>query len=296
MRCLVIGGTGLIGSSVLAACADRGYARLGTGYSAPSADAAPLDLRDTDSVRELIADYQPDVTFLAAGPNDATVAEGNPARCRAILAGGAAEVAAAVARTGGSVVLFSSDEVFGECPTARREEDAVAPVGALARAHAAAEAAVRERLPDRHLILRTGWVFGPDERSAGVVQQWEAMFAAGERLAAATDAHGQPTFAPDLAEVAVELARLGHTGTVHAVGPDRQTAFTFARLTAHLFGFDTDLIEATEADASARPKRVWLDRFKLRTLLGSRCVRGTADGLRAIRGHRLSATGLRRAA
>ncbi|MFO0852295.1 MAG: sugar nucleotide-binding protein [Gemmataceae bacterium] len=296
MRCLVIGGTGLIGSSVLAACADRGYARLGTGYSAPESDMAPLDLRDADSIRELIADYQPDVTFLAAGPNDAAVAETNPTRCKAIIAGGAAEVAAAVARIGGSVVLFSGDEVFGECPTARREEDLVAPAGALARAHAAAEAAVRERLPDRHLILRAGWAFGPDERLAGAVQQWATAFAAGERVDAATDRHGQPTYAPDLAEVAVELARLGHTGTVHAVGPDRQTAFTFARLAAHIFGHDTDLIAATEGDVSPRPKRVWLDRFKLRTLLGARCIRGTADGLRAVRDYRTPATPLRRAA
>jgi dTDP-4-dehydrorhamnose reductase len=296
MRCLVIGGTGLIGSSVLAACGDRGYARLGTGYSAPTADSAPLDLRDAVAVRELIADYQPDVTFLAAGPNDATGAEANPARCHEIVAGGAAEVAAAVARTGGSVVLFTSDEVFGECPTARREGDPVAPVGAMARAHVAAEAAVRDRLPDRHLILRAGWVFGPDDRPAGMVQGWLTRFVAGERLEAATDLHGQPTFAPDLAEVAVELARLGHVGTVHAVGPDRQTAFTFARLTAHLFGHDTDLIAATEADATARPRRVWLDRFRLRSLLGARCIRGTADGLRAVRDARLTAPGLRRAA
>ena len=102
----------------------------------------------------------------------------------------------------------------------------------------------------------------------------------------ATDRHGQPTYGPDLAEVAVELARLGQTGTVHVVGPDRHTEFTFARLAAHVFGHDVDLIRGVPAAEFAddpRPSRVWLDRFKLRTVLGPRAVRGAAEGLRALR-------------
>ena len=91
---------------------------------------------------------------------------------------------------------------------------------------------------------------------------------------------------PDLAEVAVELARLGQTGTFHVVGPDRHTEFTFARLAAHVLGYDVDLIRgapAVEFAADPRPSRVWLDRFKLRSILGPRAIRGTADGLRALR-------------
>ena len=69
-----------------------------------------------------------------------------------------------------------------------------------------------------------------------------------------------------------QLAKLGQTGTVHVVGPDRHTEFTFARLAAHVLGADTDLVVGRPAadlgDDSPRPGRVWLDRFKLRTLLG----------------------------
>src|SRR5687767_441113 len=123
MRCLVLGATGQIGSHLIAACADRGLAHLGTYYRWPHPEYAPLDVRDVDSVDELIADYQPDVTFLAAGWTSGGYAETRPDECRQVMVEGPRLVAGAVARHGGSLVLFSSDEVFGECPTARREED-----------------------------------------------------------------------------------------------------------------------------------------------------------------------------
>ena len=286
MRCLILGATGLIGSHLTAHCDDRGYARLGTWYRRPHGDHAPLDLRDADAVAELIADYEPDVTFLAAGLTDAGYAAAFPDECRQVTVGGTRSVADAVRRTGGSLVLFSSDEVFGECGTARREDDPAAPRSLFAACKAEAERVVRRALPGRHLVVRTSWVFGPEERGRNVGSALVRKLAGGEPFEAATDAHGHPTYAADLAEVVLELARVGHTGTVHVVGPDRHTEFTFARLAAHVFGYDTDAIigrTAREIGATARPRQVWLDRFKLRSLLGARAVRTTADGLRALR-------------
>src|SRR5579885_3501035 len=118
MRCLILGATGQIGSHLAAACADRGLAHLGTYYRWPHPDYAPLDVRDADAVEELIADYQPDVTFLAAGLACSGYAEAFPDECRQITVEGTTVVAEAVARGDGSLVLFSTDEVFGECPTA----------------------------------------------------------------------------------------------------------------------------------------------------------------------------------
>jgi dTDP-4-dehydrorhamnose reductase len=286
MRCLVLGATGQIGANLVAACADRGLAHLGTYYRWPQPECAPLDVRDADAVEELIADYQPDVTFLAAGLTCGGYAEAYPDECRQVTVEGTLLVADTVSRNGGMLVRFSSDEVFGECPTARREEDSPAPMGVLARCHAEAEAVVRAALPDRHLIVRTSWVYGPEERGRNRGCRLAKSLAAGKPTDVSIDRHGQPTYGPDLAEVAVELARLGQMGTVHVVGPDRHTEFTFARLAAHVFGHDVDLVRGVPAAEFAddlRPSRVWLDRFKLRTVLGPRAIRGAAEGLRALR-------------
>jgi dTDP-4-dehydrorhamnose reductase len=283
MRCLIVGATGQIGSHLAAACADRGLAHLGTWYRTPRPDYVPLDVRDVDGVTELVADYQPDVTFLAAGPGDRDCGSDE---LRDVLVGGTRAVAAAVARHGGELVLFSADEVFGECPTARREEDPVAPVNEFGRCKAAAEAAVRAALPDRHLILRTGWVFGPGDR--GPFGRQFRRLTAGGPVEVATDRHGQPTYGPDLAGVAVELAHRGRAGTVHAVGPDRHTEFSLARLAAHLLRADVDLVAGRPAgelaDRNPRPERLWLDRLQLRSVLGLGAIRGAGDALRAMRG------------
>ena len=287
MRCLILGATGLIGSHLAAAAADRRYGWLGTACRWPDAEHAPLDLRDAEAVEDVIADYQPDVTFLAAGLADAGYSELHPAECNDLTVNGTYTVAAAVAKHGGTLTLFSADTVFGECKTAKREDDHVCPRGAWAEAKVRAEALVRVELPDRHTIIRTGWVFGAGERSRGIADRFVRHLLDGESVQAATDRYGQPTFAPDLAEAALELAKQGHVGTVHVVGPERHTEFTLARLAAHVFGVDADLVEGVTAaeldDADPRPNRVWLDRYKLRTLLGPKAVRSPADGLRALR-------------
>jgi dTDP-4-dehydrorhamnose reductase len=246
-----------------------------------------LDIRDAEAVNDLIADYQPDVTFLAAGLTDAGYSELHPEECHDLTVQGTATVAAAVAKHGGTLTLFSSDTVFGECRTAKREEDHVCPRGALAEAKVRAEALVRVELPKRHTIIRTGWVFGAGERSRGFADRFVRPLLDGEAVQAATDRYGQPTFATDLAEVALDLAQHGPVGTIHVVGPERHTEFTFARLTAHVFGIDTDLVDGVTAadlhDADPRPNRVWLDRYKLRTVCGAQALRSPADGLRALR-------------
>ncbi len=283
MRCLILGATGQIGSHLVTACDERGLARLGTYYRWRNPDHAPLDLLDAAAVEDLIGKYRPDVTFLAAGLTGSGYAEAFPDECRAVVEGGTRAVAEAVAAHGGRLVSFHSDELFGESKVACKELDPAAPQNAFARAHHVAEECIRGLLPERHLIIRTSWVFGADARRRNVAYTVLRKFRRNEPHAADPAAHGHPTYAPDLADVAVELARLGETGTIHLVGPDRQTAYTFAHLVAQINGFDTDLVTTAADPDGPRPNGVWLDRTRMRQLVGPRAVRPTADGLRGMR-------------
>ena len=102
MRSLILGATGLVGSYLVHACAARGFAHLGTWYRCPHPDHVPLDLRDGDAVEELLADYQPDIIFLAAGPSCSVQAEANRTESHELMVGGTRVVAGAVARHGGT--------------------------------------------------------------------------------------------------------------------------------------------------------------------------------------------------
>lgn len=287
MRCLILGATGQIGSHLWQACQNRGYAHLGTWYRQSHPDAVPLDLRDAEAVYDLIADYQPEVTFLAAGINSPGYAEQAPVETAAINVAGSKTVVQAVAQHGGRLVFFSSDAVFGDCLTARREEDPTVPRGEFVRGKLDMEKAIRQELPDRHLIIRTGWLYGPDERHGGMLGRLLRQLDRKQQLPVATDRFGQPCYTPDLAAAVLELALREQTGTFHLVGPEKQSEASFARLVCHLFGYDVDQLAGMPADqlddSDPLPKRIWLDRFKMRTVLGSKAIRSPSEGLRACR-------------
>lgn len=264
MRTLILGSTGTVGSALTSAADARHWPISGTCYRGMNRLCPAVDVRDADAVNELIADYQPDATACAAPIDD-------PAD--------AARLAKAVRVHGGRLAVFTSEAVYGDCRVAMREDDPLAPASEAGRRQAEVEEAVRAELPERHLILRTSWVF--DGGRFGRVGRVLHRLKKGEAVRADNERFALPTFADDLAEVTLDLLAHGHAGTFNAVGPDRHTEFTFARLVAHLFGYDADMIQPTRGEA--RPPRVMLDRFRLRALLGANAFRPAGEALRVVR-------------
>jgi dTDP-4-dehydrorhamnose reductase len=287
MRCLILGASGQVGAQLMAACDDRGLIPFGTSYLRTASPHRALDLRDDEALDRVFDDFEPDVTFLPAAATHMDRAETHPDDCLAINVGGPRAVAERVARTGGRLVFFSTDHVFAECPRAMKENDAIRPQSVYAKSKAAAEQAIRLILPQRHLILRTSWVYGPDDAEKNFACATVQRLRRGEMITVANDQFGQPTYGPDLADVALELTMKETHGTVHVVGPDRHSKFTFARLIAHVFGLDCDLVRGVPSaelrQAAPRPKNVWLAGTKLRSLLGPHAVRRPGNGLRELR-------------
>ncbi len=267
MKAMIVGASGSLGGELVAACEVRGFEVHGTRLNAQVEDFTRLDVRNPRAVDWAVSRVKPDVLLVAA-PHAGVAPDG------------VRHAAAAAARHAGAMVWFSAGDVFGDCDWARREDDPAAPVDDAGRDLAAAEDAVRELLPDRHLIVRTNGVYGPTADGEDFAARVVRSLTLGAPFTADDAAVTQPAFAPDVAAVAMELLDAGHRGTVHAVGPDRMTPFTFARLIAHLWGFDADLVR--QSDETGGP-RVWLDRFKLRGLLGPKALRSPGEGLRAVR-------------
>lgn len=282
MRTLVLGGTGRIGSTFLAACNQRGLPHLGTYYRRFDANCEPLEMLDGDSPGALVADYQPDAIVYA-------VPTGMPSGLESVIE--------AAKTCGGKLVYFSGDGVLGECRVARREDDPLKPIGELAGLQAGEERAIRERLPASHLIIRTSRVYGGPNKlePARFIRK---TLAKGQTWAADTVRFTMPTYAPDLSEVTLDLLTHGHTGTFHVAGPDKHTDFSFARMIAHVYDLDADLIEPLTEEGETRPTQVWLDRFKIRSLFGANAVRTVGLALRAMRDeqHQLQPLRIARAA
>ncbi len=153
MSILVCGGGGQIGTAIRWAALDRGVSLVGLSH-------ADLDICDLAAVTSALVGHRPDVVINCAAHTDVDGAERQRDRVFATNADGAANLAAASAEIGLPLVHLSTDYVFdGAADRPYREDDPVCPVGVYAESKAAGEAHVRA-LANRHVILRTAWVFG----------------------------------------------------------------------------------------------------------------------------------------
>ncbi|CAN5129937.1 SDR family oxidoreductase [soil metagenome] len=287
MRCLILGAGGQIGAHVMAASQSKRHLVQGTWYCRPLSGGVAMDVRDHEAVRDVVSDFQPDVIYHLAGLSQIDYAETQPRECRDIALTGMANVIRAARSVDARIVMTSSDQVFGECKLSKREDDASEPMNIYGATQAETESLLRSEMPAEHLIVRTASVFGSHDLPRNPVLHALRRMHDGHCVTAARNRQTQPTYAPDLATAMVELASRNESGTVHIVGPDRMTEAAFLKQVAFINGCDSDLIASVPAEAlcedAPRPLTPWLDRMKMRTLLGPTAVRSLGEGLRAMR-------------
>ena len=143
----------------------------------------------------------------------------------------AGRIAEICRRRGLPLVHVSTDYVFdGTKVGPYVEEDAIAPVSVYGASKAAGEAAVRHA-HDRHIILRTAWVYSPF--GSNFVKAMLQLGGTHDRLRVVADQRGSPTAAGDIARAVAELAAaiLGGNerfGTYHYAGAGDVTRFEWA--------------------------------------------------------------------
>lgn len=267
-RYLVIGGAGLVGSHVLRAL--RGREVLATYNRSPFSHGVRLDLTDPAAVERQLDTTRPDVVILAAADPYVERCEAEPEATRLINVEGPRSVAAAAARIGATVVVFSSEYVFDGTRGAYSEDDPTAPLNEYGRQKVALEGIAR--LAGEHLICRTSGVFGDDARRKNFVLQLVDALRAGQTFAVPSDQIITPTDAGSLARAVVELVERGFRGTFHVVGPERLARPDFARRVAAAFGLDPAPLRPTPTAElglkAQRPPRAGLRDDKLWAALG----------------------------
>jgi dTDP-4-dehydrorhamnose reductase len=116
---------------------------------------------------------------------------------------GPAALADACRAVGAALLHVSTDYVFdGMKSDPYREDDAIGPLSVYGASKAAGEAAVRDRL-DRHVILRTAWVYSPTGRN--FVKTMLRYGAERDTMTIVDDQRGSPTAAADLAAAAIAV-------------------------------------------------------------------------------------------
>lgn len=176
-----------------------------------------IDMEVPGSVAAAIKAAAPDVVINAGAYTAVDKAEDEPQRAFRINADGAGEVAAAARAAGAPIIQISTDYVFdGTSKEPYREDSSTRPLGVYGQSKLAGEEQVRAA-SDRHLIVRTAWVYSPWRRN--FVTSMLRMAQERNEVRVVDDQHGSPTSALDLAEALLQIADCwGYTGRATAGG------------------------------------------------------------------------------
>lgn len=241
---MVTGAKGMLGTDATALLRAHGHEVVGV-------DLGDLELTDATAVKAALGDV--DVVLNCAAwtaVDDAETREDAAGVANATIP---AVLAEACAATGTRLVHISTDYVFaGDATTPYAEDAPMSPQSAYGRTKAAGETAVREGLPDAHLIVRTAWLYGAH---GGCFPKTIARVAAerGE-LSVVDDQVGQPTWTRDLADLVRRLVEAdAPAGTYHGTSSGETSWFGFAQAVVAAAGLDPAIVSPTDSQAFQRP-------------------------------------------
>ncbi len=252
MRCLVFGGTGMLGQAVVAEARSRGWAALGLSH-------AQADVTDRERLLGWADAFRPEVVVNCAAHTKVDACETEVERAFAVNGDAVAHAAAAAARAGGRLIHVSTDYVFdGAGHEPYGEEAPTAPLSIYGRSKLAGEA--HALAAERGLVVRTSWLFGPG--GPNFVATMVSLIEAGRvPLRVVRDQEGCPTYTPFLARAVLDLARLGVTGITHYRNREPVSWYAFAVEIARLWPGGSGAVEvvpiATTEFPRPAPRPAW---------------------------------------
>jgi dTDP-4-dehydrorhamnose reductase len=194
-------------------------------------DRRRLDLAQPEQIRTVMADLCPQIIINAAAYTAVDQAETEAAQAQLINAEAPEQLAIAAADCGARLIHFSTDYVFdGQQGIPWQEEEKPHPLGMYGQTKLAGEVAIRQVLPDHHLIVRTAWVYGATGKSNFV----KTMLRLGQTrdvIKVVQDQVGTPTWVEDLARAVVTLMEQGDrvpSGTYHYTNSGVASWYDFA--------------------------------------------------------------------
>jgi dTDP-4-dehydrorhamnose reductase len=253
---------------------------------------------DITSVPDLLAAFdrlKPTLVLNCAAYTKVDLAEKEKEAALAINGKAAGNVAEVCRRRGAAMVHFSTDYVFdGSMHRPLRPTDPVGPKGVYGASKLLGERMIQDAPPERWLILRTAWLYGPG--GPNFVQTMLNAARAGKPLKVINDQVGCPTYTYDLAEATLRLLETDANGIYHVSNSGQTNWFEFTQVIMDEFGVTPKSLDpitsadwkAIKPDSAARPSYSVFDLSPLEDKI-ARPMPDWRDGLRRYR-ERVEAT------
>lgn len=258
-RVLIVGHRGMLAQALASALVSRGITPVGV-------DRDTCDITSADSVRRTFDTHRPTLVLNCAAYTAVDKCEIEPDAANAVNGTGVGHLACASRDCGAMLVHYSTDYVFdGTLRRPLRPDDPVGPRSAYGRSKLLGEQLLQSHAPDRWMILRTAWLYGPGGPSFPATMLRVAR--EGKPLTVVSDQFGSPTFTHDLATATLNLITAGGQGILHLTNAGQTNWFEFARAIFETFGvvpksldpITSDDWKRTKPDAAERPRYSVLD-------------------------------------
>ncbi|MEG4083963.1 dTDP-4-dehydrorhamnose reductase [Microcoleus sp. POL10_C6] len=170
-------------------------------------DRTRLDLSQPESIRQAMAEIQPDLVINSGAYTAVDKAESEPELAYAVNAIAPGIFAEECEKLGAILMHFSTDYVFdGSQGSAYLETDSTNPLGTYGKSKLVGEAAIR-KAGNRHIIIRTAWVYGNGGKG-NFVKTMLRLGKEREEIRVVADQIGSPTWTGDLGAATSQIIPL----------------------------------------------------------------------------------------
>jgi dTDP-4-dehydrorhamnose reductase len=280
MKILLFGKNGQVGWEL-----QRSLAVLGDVLALDRSSAEHCgDLSSPEGLAKTVRDVRPDVIVNAAAYTAVDKAESESDLAHAVNAEAPGVLAKEAQRLGAWLVHYSTDYVFdGSGSRPWTETDLPAPLSTYGRTKLEGERVIAAHC-ERHLILRTSWVYSA--RGGNFIRTMLRLAQERDKLTVIDDQHGAPTGAELLADVTAHAIRRlvtkggGELAGIYHLAAAGQTSWhgyashvlaEARRLQPEIALTATEVVPVTTAafvTAARRPLNSRLDTAKLRGAFG----------------------------
>jgi len=253
-KLLVIGDTGLVGSKLASMASSAGFEAYGThnARGSPLPHSTGLDITDRNATMRLVETLRPLAIVNTAALHNVDYCETHREEAEKVNVEGTRNLAEAAAKNNCRLVHLSTDYVFDGLSGNYTEEDDPHPLHYYAQTKLDSERVASES--PSYAIARPSVIFGWNPLEATGVPSSSgktinfAMFVLdklknNQTVKAVRDQFSSPTFADNLAEALLKLAKLHANGIFHTAGRSCMSRYEFAVKLAERFGYASNLVQ-----------------------------------------------------
>jgi len=232
MKILITGANGQVGRELVRYAAQFQHTTIATVHR-------ELNITQLDEIETALQKHTPDILINAAAYTAVDRAEQDEKLAYQVNAEACKYLAQACKKANVPLLHISTDYVFdGSSKTAYLETDPVCPLGIYGASKARGEAHI-QNIWEKHIILRTAWVFS--QHGNNFVKTMLRLGKERKELSVVADQKGGPTAASDIAKALLQIASTtAHKsawGIYHYCGNPVTTWHGFAQ---HVFEYALD--------------------------------------------------------